>query len=119
MGLKDKLLFLETERPLTHEEQEVYRSVLHNRKKMADKLPKDVASIFLAVCNDKSMREYSRLVNRGVLSSFESERKLSQNHLRMLLKKKGLDSRLHEVSVHPEEVIDQVQEGLFRYPKAI
>ena len=119
LGLKDKLMFLETERPLTHEEREIYMSVLANRKKIADKLPHGLVKLFLAVCNDKSLREYSRLANRGVLSSFESERRLSNNHLRMLLKKRGLDARLHEASIYPEEVIEQIQEGLFRYPKAI
>ncbi|MSQ32794.1 MAG: hypothetical protein EXR59_06215 [Dehalococcoidia bacterium] len=119
MGLIDKFMFLETERPLTYEERQIYMSVLANRKKMADKLPRGVAKVLLAVCNDKSMREYSRLANRGILSSFESERRLSNNHLRMLMKKKGLDDRLHEVSIYPEEVIAQLQEGLFRYPKAI
>lgn len=112
-------MFLETERPLTHEERNIYTTVLANRKIIADKLPRDVAKLLLAVCNDKSMREYSRLANRGVLSSFETERRLSNNHLRMLLKKKGLDARLHEAGTHPEEVIDQLQHGLFRYPKAV
>ncbi len=119
MGLKAKFMFLETERPLTYEERTIYLSVLANRKKIADKLPKGVSKLFLSVCSEKAMREYSKMANRGVLSSFESERKLSNNYLRMLMKKKGLDARLHEVSVHSDEVIEQIQEGLFRYPKAI
>ena len=119
MGLKDKFLFLETERPLTAEEQLVYSKVLANRDKIAVKLPSKLKKLFLSkVCTDKSLRVYTTLVNRATLSNFYLERSISENYIRQMLKRGEFDSKLREIPMYPGEIEQTLQEGLFIVGKA-
>ena len=118
MGLMNRFLFLETERPLTAEERLVYAKVLVNRDKAASKLPSKLRNLFISkVCTNKNLRVYSALANRAILSNFYLERSISENYLRQMFKKGGFDSKLHEASLSSEEIEQILQDGLFTSSK--